>query len=135
MSTYIDAEGGYPRNFFDFGKKLPAGWIEVKETELEKPPEGKYWFEVFPVQNDESVWVQVFELREFTYRSPQDIYEKPFPSWVWSEEYMAWVAPVKPDPNKPGAQKWDEESSGWVDIPQDILDAYKNDPNFEEIVS
>ena len=133
MSTYIDANGDYPRNFFDFGKKLPAGWIEVEQTDLGEPPDGMYWFEVFPVQNDKGVWVQVFETRELTYLSPQDDEEKFFPSWVWSEEYGTWVAPVKPDPNKPNAQSWDEENGAWVDIPQDILDAYKNDPDFEEI--
>ena len=133
MSTYIDANGDYPRNFFDFGKKLPAGWIEVEQTDLGEPPDGMYWFEVFPVQNDKGVWVQVFETRELTYLSPQDNEEKFFPSWVWSEEYGTWVAPVKPDPNKPNAQSWDEENGAWVDIPQDILDAYKNDPDFEEI--
>ena len=134
MSTYIDANGDYPRNFFDFGKKLPAGWIEVEQTDLGEPPDGMYWFEVFPVQNDKGVWVQVFETRELTYLSPQDNEEKFFPSWVWSEEYGTWVAPVKPDPNKPNAQSWDEENGAWVDIPQDILDAYKNDPDFEEII-
>jgi hypothetical protein len=134
MSTYIDANGDYPRNFFDFGKKLPAGWIEVEQTDLGEPPDGMYWFEVFPVQNDKGVWVQVFETRELTYLSPQDDEEKFFPSWIWSEEYGTWVAPVKPDPNKPNAQSWDEENGAWVDIPQDILDAYKNDPDFEEII-
>ena len=131
MATWIDADGHYPKNFGDFeGEELPEGWLEVQETELGVPSEGMYWFEVAPVQNDDGVWVQVFEEKEIVVLPP-DENQKPWPSWVWSDEFGSWVAPVAPDPDKPFKQKWDEENGEWVDIPQEILDAQAADPDVE----
>jgi len=38
---------------------------------------------------------------------------KPYPSWVLSEEYCRWDAPV-PYPSDGGFYSWDEENQDWV---------------------
>jgi hypothetical protein len=43
--------------------------------------------------------------------------ESPYPSWVWNEEHVAWIAPVEyPEEVSPtgNGYVWDEESLSWI---------------------
>jgi hypothetical protein len=46
--------------------------------------------------------------------------ESPYPSWVWSESYVSWMAPVDypraPSPTGNGYM-WDEETISWIPRP------------------
>lgn len=40
---------------------------------------------------------------------------KPFDSWIWDDEFKAWISPVrKPDTDK--IYSWDEENLQWIEF-------------------
>jgi len=71
-------------------------------------------------------WIESTEQRKnsagigMTYNSELDAFipPKPFDSWVLDEETAQWEAPVE-YPSDGKDYSWDEETTSWVEIPQD----------------